>query len=242
MTQRIWLRLAELLVSAILAIVILSAWQADRRDRAQLATQLAAAQKTIAQASASQRDRDAFLNQTLAQIKSQKQAVVTPSQVLKALPIEISLPVPITFHPQAKQTTSEANSATNPASEPGRLAAASEVSGQSRKSSPGTPGRTLEVPDSPSPKPGQTADALLPAADLKPLYDFALDCKACQAKLAAAQSDLNDEKTKTAALTKQRDSAVRTAKGGSALRRIARAAKWFAMGAAAGAIAAKAAH
>jgi len=242
MTQRIWLRLAELLVSAILAIVILSAWQADRRDRAQLATQLAAAQKTIAQASASQRDRDAFLNQTLAQIKSQKQAVVTPAQVLKALPIEIPLPVPITFRPQAKQTTSEANSATHPASGPGQLAAASEVSGQSRDGSSGSPGRALEVPDSPSRKPGQTADALLPAADLKPLYDFALDCKACQAKLAAAQSDLNDEKTKTAALAKQRDAAIRTAKGGSALRRIARAAKWFVMGAAAGAIAAKAAH
>jgi len=242
MTQRIWLRLAVLLVSAILAIVIFAAWQADRRDRAQLATQLAAAQKTIAQASASQRDRDAFLNQTLAQIKSQKQAVVTPAQVVKALPIEIPLPVPITFHPHAKQTTSGANSAPNPASIASQDAAASEVSGQSRNGSPGTPGRALEVPDSPSPKPGQTADALLPAADLKPLYDFALDCKACQAKLAAAQSDLNDEKTKTAALSKQRDAAIRTAKGGSALRRIARAAKWFALGAAAGAIAAKAAH
>lgn len=242
MTLRIWLRLAEILVPALLAINILIAWQADRRDRAQLATQLAAAQKTIAQASASQQDRDAILNQTLAQIKAQKLAVVTPVQILKALPAQISLPVPITLHSEAKQTASEDNSATNPASKPGREAAASVASGQHLKGLPGTQGRALEVPNSSSPKSGRGADAVLPAVDLKPLYDFALDCKACQAKLAAALSDLNDEKTKTAALIKERDAAVRIAKGGSALRRIARAAKWFVLGAATGVIAAKAAH
>ena len=105
----------------------------------------------------------------------------------------------------------------------------------------GSPG-TATLPSNPTPKSGQATDAILPSADLKPLYDFALDCKACQAKLAAAQSDLTDEKTKTVALTKERDAAVRAAKGGSVLCRIARAAKWFAIGAAAGAVAAKAAR
>jgi hypothetical protein len=81
-----------------------------------------------------------------------------------------------------------------------------------------------------------------PAADLKPLYDFAADCKACQAKLGAAQGDLADEKVKSQALGRERDDALRAAKGGSVLRRIARATKWFAIGAAAGAIAAKAAR
>jgi len=81
-----------------------------------------------------------------------------------------------------------------------------------------------------------------PAADLKPLYDFAVDCKTCQAKLGAAQADLADEKLKSQALGRERDDALRAAKGGSVLRRIARAAKWFAIGAAAGAIAAKAAR
>ena len=79
-----------------------------------------------------------------------------------------------------------------------------------------------------------------PVADLKPLYDFAADCKACQAKFGAAQADLADEKVKSQALGRERDDALRAAKGGSVLRRIARAAKWFAIGAAAGAIAAKA--
>jgi hypothetical protein len=70
--------------------------------------------------------------------------------------------------------------------------------------------------------------------------DFTLDCKACQAKLAAAQADLIDERAKTTVLARERDEAVRAAKGGSLLRRIARNAKWLAIGAAAGAIAAKA--
>jgi len=82
----------------------------------------------------------------------------------------------------------------------------------------------------------------LPAEDLKPLYDFALDCKACQAQLAAAQSDLRDEKSKTSAITKERNDALRVARGGSVLRRVARAAKWFAIGAVLGAAASKLSH
>ena len=95
---------------------------------------------------------------------------------------------------------------------------------------------TNGMPDGVSPK------VNFPVADLKPLYDFAVECKACQAKLGAAQSDLADEKVKSQALGRERDDALRAAKGGSVMRRIARAAKWFAIGAAAGAIAAKAAH
>jgi hypothetical protein len=86
------------------------------------------------------------------------------------------------------------------------------------------------------------AQIIIPAEDLKPLHDFTLDCQACQAKLAAAQGDLADEKSKSSALTKERDQALKIARGGSAWRRIARAAKWFAIGAAAGAVAAKAAR
>ena len=91
-------------------------------------------------------------------------------------------------------------------------------------------------PSSPSPQ----ANAVIPAEDLKPLYDFTIDCKSCQAKLAAAQGDLADEKTKSAALTKERDHALQIARGGSTWHRLTRAAKWLLIGAAAGAVAAKA--
>lgn len=226
MTSRILLKLAEILVPVILAITIYVSWQADRRDRAQLATQLAAAQKTITDAAASQHDRDTLLNQTLAQLAAQKQAAVTTAQLLKDLPNALSLPAPITLQPQSSSSASP-NSASNPGSGPPTKKSGAAASADS-------------TPTNPVPKPGQPADAILPASDLKPLYDFALDCKACQAKLAAAQSDLTDEKTKTAALTKERDAAVTAAKGGTVLHRILRAAKWFAIGAAAGAVAAKA--
>ena len=92
------------------------------------------------------------------------------------------------------------------------------------------------LPNSPTPKP----NAVVPAEDLKPLYDFTLDCKACQTKFATAQADLTDERSKTAALTCERDDALRIARGGSAWRRISRATKWFFIGAAAGAVAGKA--
>lgn len=87
--------------------------------------------------------------------------------------------------------------------------------------------------------PSGPAPVVIPPEDLKPLYDFASDCQACQAKLAAAQADLKDEQAKSKALERERDSALQAAKGGSIWRRIKRAAKWLAIGAAAGAIAAK---
>jgi cobalamin biosynthesis Mg chelatase CobN len=231
MSSRIWLKLAEVLVPILLVVTIFISWQADRRDRDQLATQLAAAQQTIAQATANQHDRDTALNQTLDQIASQKQAALTPAQLLKDLPAALSLPQPLTLQ------------LTDPANVGARYIApsAAPTSTKSEQSANTQPtAAQSNLPNNPPPKPGQSADAIMPAADLKPLYNFALDCKACQAKLATSQGDLADEKTKSAALTKERDAAIRAAKGGSALRRIARAAKWFALGAAAGAIAAKA--
>jgi hypothetical protein len=241
MSARFWLKLAEILVPVLLAITIFVSWQADRRDRAQLAIQLAVAQQTIAQAAASQHDRDTILSQTLAQIATQKQSAVTPAQILKAFPDAISLPAPITLQSDASQTIPPAISATGSQS--------AQLSGTTSVGTTGVPrvstssqGATKLVPSNPSPKPGEVPDAIIPTADLKPLYDFAMDCKACRAKLSAVQSDLNDERTKNAALTKERDAAIQSAKGGSALRRISRAAKWFVLGAAAGAIAYKAAH
>lgn len=91
------------------------------------------------------------------------------------------------------------------------------------------------LPDAPIPSP-----TILPPEDLKPLYDFAVDCKACQAKLAAITADLADEKTKTEAISRERDAALRFARGGSLRQRMGRALKWFVVGAIAGAIASKA--
>ncbi len=197
MPSRFYVRLATLLVTVILCVAMFFSWRADQRDRAQLAAELAATKQLLTAADARQHNRDAQLAQTLAVLATEKRTIVTPAQIVRELPSQISLPAPIVLQ------------STTPA-----------------------------LPDSPTPKP----IAVIPSEDLKPLYDFALDCKACQAKLSAAQGDLTDERKKTAALTHERDDALRIARGGSAWRRIGRAAKWFLIGAAAGAVAAKAAH
>jgi hypothetical protein len=196
MFSKYWIHLAELAIAILLATAVYFSWRADRRDRGQLASELAATKQLLAAADVRQHDRDAQLAQTLATLAAEKRTIVTPAQIVRELPSQISLPSPIVL-----------------------------------QSAP-------ELPNSPAPK----TNAVIPAEDLKPLYDFTIDCKACQSKLATAQSDLTDERAKTVALTRERDDALRIARGGSAWRRIRRAAKWFLIGAAAGAIAAKTAH
>src|SRR5579864_1873966 len=228
MPTRLSLRLVELLITATLAIAVLVAWRADRRDRAQLAAELAAAKQTLEQADARQHERDAQLVQTLASLATEKRTVSTPADIVRDLPNQIALPVPITLQ------------------SPNSTAASAKVTCSSGLPSSGkNPGCGAEGLDSTQftqstgAKPSDT-NAVIPAEDLKPLYNFTLDCNSCQSKLAAAQGDLADERAKSAVLTRERDAAIRTAKGGSVLRRITRAAKWLAIGAAVGALAAEA--
>src|SRR5260370_16551326 len=99
MPTRPWFRLADLLTPAPPAIAVLSAWRADRRDRAQLAADLAAAKQTLAQADTRQHERDAQLVQTLATLAAEKRTVTTPAQIVRELPQQISLPSPIVLQP-----------------------------------------------------------------------------------------------------------------------------------------------
>ena len=104
--------------------------------------------------------------------------------MLRDLPSALSFPAPITLQAEAPQIISAAAPIANQA-----------LHATGKPALIGSTGTTA-LPSNPRAKSGQAVDAILPAADLKPLYDFALDCKACQTKLAAAQSDLTDEKTK----------------------------------------------
>jgi type II secretory pathway pseudopilin PulG len=222
MPTRLWLRLIEIILTATLAAIVLTAWRADRRDRAQLAADLAAAKQALAQTDTRQHDRDAQLTKTLAALAAGKRNITTPAQIVSALSNQIPLPIPITLASQ------------NPASSPQKPTCSS---GPNRGPEDLEPTRLSNDQTS---KVATQTQAVIPTADLKPLYDFALDCKACRSKLAAAQADLTDERAKAAILTRERNEAVRVAKGGGLLQRIARNAKWLAIGAIAGAIAAKA--
>lgn len=213
-TLRFWIRTLEPVFLLALAFAFLVAWRADRRDRAQLASELAATKQLLVAASASQHDRDAQLSKTLSALAAQKRKLTTPAQIVRELPREIGLPFPLVLQSAAANSSVPTQTDEQPA-------ANAKPAGNAKQAE---------------------SQAVIPFQDLKPLYDFTIDCKACQARLTAAQADLNDERTKTAALTKERDHALQIARGGSPFRRIARGTKWFLIGAAAGALAAKFAH
>ncbi len=89
--------------------------------------------------------------------------------------------------------------------------------------------------------PSNSSSARVPMTDLKPLYDFVQDCRACQAQLAVAKQDRLDDAEKLADLTRERDAAIIGSKGGSFWRQLRRNATWFAIGATAAICAGKAA-
>jgi hypothetical protein len=97
--------------------------------------------------------------------------------------------------------------------------------------------RDAQTPDQPATSSG---NAEIPEADLKPLYDFVQDCRACQAQLAAAKANLTDEQARSAALARERNAAVTAAKGGGFWRQLKRNTKWLAIGAALGVVLARA--
>jgi hypothetical protein len=100
----------------------------------------------------------------------------------------------------------------------------------------------LSIPAPTASEPTPPAEASIPQADLKPIYDDLEDCRACQGQLSAAQRDLADERSKVTALTTERDAATNAAHGGSFWSRLRQGAKWFAIGAAIGAIATASTH
>jgi len=230
MPTRLHLRAARILAAVAVATILFVTWRANRHDTAQLAANLAIAKQSLAQADARQHDRDKQLLQTLAALAADKRHTTTPAQIVRELPKQIPFPSPITLQATPQPCAAQGFM------ECGSLAAALTAEPKGRPPTTGTEPNTAGKQSAP---PDQ---AVIPIEDLKPLYDFAIDCKACQAELTAAQADLTDERAKTVVLTHERDEAVHVAKGGSVLRRIARNAKWLAIGALAGAVAAKKAN
>jgi len=94
----------------------------------------------------------------------------------------------------------------------------------------------LSVPLPPGETPATTIS--IPQPDLVPLYDDLQDCRATAIQNDSLKKDLSDEKTKSAAVQHERDAATAVAHGGTFLLRLKRAAKWFAIGVATGAVAA----
>ena len=100
----------------------------------------------------------------------------------------------------------------------------------------------VNIPPATPQNPKPAAVATIPQADLPAIRDAIEGCKECRLKLAAAEQDLASEKEQLrlageqlSAVERERDAALKAAKGGGFWRRARRAAKWFLIGAAAGA-------
>jgi type II secretory pathway pseudopilin PulG len=259
------IQLTALALLAIFTIAISVAWRAEQRARAQLQQQLKSAQDQIAAATTRQSSRNAALNQQLTQLQKLQADTKSPSEILQALPTILPLPTPLTLDPCSGRTLARpdarrdrsytaafappqpANTGYTPGqnTKPAIPLAHSDSEGSVAKAYPdhraalSSPPPTsaaeppIAVPTRPAPQ------IILPIEDLKPLYDSAVRCKECQLQLTATQADLKDEQTKSAALSRELTNALHVANGGSPLRRVARAAKWFLVGAAVGAAATK---
>jgi hypothetical protein len=231
------------------------AWLTEHDDRLRLQATISTQKQALDAADLREHDRAATLKDTLAQIEALKRQTQTPAQILSSLPKFLSLPQPITMtSPQTAAPTSQkgtaqsgksacagkkgctplaSSSATAPAADDTSAlespALASQAGPQGVSAALGTQSDQQGLPDAPT--------AQIPAADLKPLFDFVQDCRSCQAQLAAAKQDSTDNAAKLAAVTKERDAAIITAKGGTFWQRLRRNALWFAIGAGAGAAA-----
>jgi hypothetical protein len=101
----------------------------------------------------------------------------------------------------------------------------------------------IQIPKSSAQNPAPAAAlATIPLPDLVPLRDYAATCQECSLQRNAARKDLaaKDQQLKLAsaelsAALKERDAALRAARGGGFWHRLGSAVKWFAIGAGAGA-------
>jgi len=222
------IRIAAWCAALAIAALLLHAWLASHDEQMRLQATLAAQKQLLDAADARERARENTLRDTLAQIDDLKRTISTPAQILRALPQYLPLPEPIAALPLAMPSTSHPGKGIAPPVEPPPPRASPAPS------PPDAPGN---APPAPTPFLPSAPAAQIPASDLKPLWEYVQDCRACQAQLAAARANSADDAQKIAALTRERDAALTAAKGGTFWRRLRRNALWFAIGTGVGAAA-----
>jgi hypothetical protein len=209
MTRRT-IELAAFFTVLLIASLAFHAWIASHDDQLRLQSTLAAQKQLLDAADARERTRTATLDQSLAEIAEIKRSAQTPQQILRELPKYLPLPQPITPETMSKTQQGTARSEKPPAA----------INPPLQAMPPSTSGVSQGMPA-----------AQIPSSDLKPLFDFVQDCRACQAQLAAAKQNSLDDRAKIDAITRERNAAIQASKGGSFLRRLRRDALWFAVGA-----------
>jgi hypothetical protein len=235
------LEISGTLLAVLLAAMAFHAWLTEHDDRLRLQATIATQKQSLDAADTRERDRAATLKDTLAQIESLKRQTQTPAQVIRDLPKFLSLPQPITLSPPQSATPETQQGTVHTKMTP--CVAKKGCPSPIPPSAATSPTGTLPAFESPLAAPTSQPDlpeapsAQIPAADLKPLFDYVQNCRSCQAQLAAAKQNATDNATKLTALTRERDAAVATAKGGTFWQRLHGNALWFVVGAGAGAVA-----
>ena len=212
-------------VILVIAIAGFDAWLNARAVRRQLDASIRAQEAVIANVNAGEAKRDESLKDALNEISRVKQATKTPLQIITELPKYIRLPAPIRSTSATPRQSSEDLSLL-------RASTVLSTSGDASLS-PGGLGALIDEPPSPE-RPtgaGSNPDVELPAQDLKPLFDFVQDCRSCEIELEAVRQDASANSVKLAAMSHERDLALKAAKGGSNWIRLRRDLKWFAAGA-----------
>ena len=251
MTHRT-IEIAASCIALLVAAMSVHAWLASRDEQQRLASTVAAQKQILDAADTRERARESALDDTLAQIESLKRAPQTPAEILRDLPKYLPLPQPITLTPAGSSGgagVSAAPATRQGIDDPTRIVIPREPAsaeeprdlsgpGTSVATKQGTDGQAEVVNRAAAPRSADLPSApaaQIPAVDLKPLYDYVQDCRACQAQLATARQNASDDATKLAALTRERDAAITASKGGTFWRRLRRNAEWFGVGAALGA-------
>ena len=145
------------------------------------------------------------LQQTEASIKATEKARASEVQEVKTQVKEIQNNVA-----KARTPVAQARLITQLASLPKPIEVPGDADGQ---------GTGQDGHAAPQPLP----DAVVPQADIKPLLDFSAECAECKLKLASDETQIKQ-------LEGERDSALKTAKGGSFWQRTRKVAKYVGIG------------
>lgn len=218
------IRIAVFCAALLVAALAFHAWLASRDEQQRLQSTIAAQKQLLDAADARERARETTLKATLAQIQQLKRTTQTPAQILRDLPKYLPLPQPVAL----VRPTDSAAALPEQGTEASEKRPILPLFVQSASPPPPLPATSASIATTDLPS---APVAQIPAADLKPLYDFVQDCRACQAKLSVAMQNAADDAAKFTAITRERDAAITAAKGGSFWRRLRRNTLWFVVGA-----------
>ncbi len=236
---------------ALAAVLAVHSWLGARDARIRLEATMDAQRQLITAAERREQQRARELRDALAQIAAVKRGVASPQQIIRELPKYLPLPQPIelattSVHSEPRRGESahgepihresaqlEPSSGEPIHSEPAQREPVDATSAQGEH----THGEPVQGEAARRETIHGESVAQMPLEDLKPLFDFVQDCRACKLRLDATQADLADEHAKITALKQQRDMALRAVRGGGFWSRVKHGAKWFVLGGAVGAAA-----